>query len=145
MEGDNFMAKSHPVSTFAVLIAMLFAMAFILIQFHSCSASVQPTNSGIIGTVMIGPISPVEKVGEINVKPYQNAVIFIMDAAGKQKIAETTSDQEGRFRVNLAPATYQLLPQTPKNRSLPIGIPKMVVVEAGKFTEITVSYDSGIR
>lgn len=139
------MAKSHPIRTYSLWIALLLAVTLILTRCRSCAAPVQPTDSGITGTVMIGPISPVEKEGEINEKPYPNAVIFIMDAAGKQKIAETTSDQDGRFKVNLAPATYQLLPQTPKNQPFPIGIPQMVVVEARKFTEITVSYDSGIR
>ncbi len=139
------MAKSHPLRTFAFMIAIHLSLSLILIRFRACSASIQPTNSGVAGTVIIGPISPVEKEGEINENPYPNAVIFIMDDTGKRKIAETTSDQYGRFKVNLAPAAYQLLPQTPKNHSFPIGTPQRVTVEAGKFTEITISYDSGIR
>lgn len=94
---------------------------------------------------MLGPISPVEKEGEINEKPYPDAVVFVMNSSGTKKIAEFKSDQNGRFQLNLAPGTYSLVPQTPKKQPFPIGKSETVVVSENQYTEITINYDSGIR
>jgi hypothetical protein len=123
---------------------MLF-VAFILLTLCSCSAATQPATSGINGKVMIGPISPVEKPGEVNEKPYPDAVILVKDSSGNRKIAEVKSDKDGLFNINLAPGTYLLVPQTPKDNILPIGEQQTVEVMANKFTEVTIHYDSGIR
>lgn len=124
-----------------------FILLLVLIQVtaFSCAGPTEAVTSGIKGIVMIGPISPVEKEGEINEKPYPGAVILIMDSKGKKEIASVKSDQNGRFEIYLAPDTYQLLPQTPDKQPLPVADPQTVVVTADKFTEVTINYDSGIR
>lgn len=124
-----------------------FILLLVLIQVtaFSCAVPTEALTSGIKGIVMIGPISPVEKEGEINEKPYPEAVILIMDSKGKKEIASVKSDQNGRFEIYLAPDTYQLLPQTPDKQPLPVADPQTVIVTANKFTEVTINYDSGIR
>jgi hypothetical protein len=62
------------------------------------------------------------------------------------RFTRVRSGTDGRFRVHLVPATYavEALPQG----SSPLPRPpsaRRVVVHAGRFTSITISYDSGIR
>lgn len=118
---------------------------FMLVSLNACSNLLNQPNSGIDGTVLLGPVSPVQKEGEINDKPFPDAVIFIMNSIGGKKVMETVSDRNGHFRVNLSPGVYMLVPQNPKGKMLPFGKPETVTVLEAQFTEITVYYDSGIR
>ena len=128
------------------ILPIVLLSAFILLTFSACSATAtQPTTSGIHGTVLIGPISPVSKVGEVNERPYPNATIFVMDPSGRYRVAEVVSDKDGFFKVNLAPGKYLLDPQSPNGQSLPVAQPQSVLVSANGFVEVTIHYDSGIR
>lgn len=116
-----------------------------LISSNACSSLLNQPNSGIDGTVLLGPVSPVQKEGEINDKPFPDAVIFIMDSIGGKKVMEAVSDRNGHFRVNLSPSVYMLVPQNPKGQMLPFGKPETVTVPEAQFAKITIYYDSGIR
>ena len=100
-------------------------------------------NSGIYGIVTIGPIKPVEREGEINYKPYQ-ANIIIKTEGGLVEIKRFTSNNDGTFKVYLKPGKYILEPLK-SNEPYPIGIPVEVEVKPNQFTEINISYDTGIR
>lgn len=89
----------------------------------------------------IGPISPVEEPGVVNERPY-SATIVVRTGSGR-KVAEVTSGDDGRFSVNLAPGEYVLEPGS--DTTPPYAEPQTVTVEAHRFTEVLVSYDSGIR
>lgn len=102
-------------------------------------------DSGIEGQVLVGPQCPVERPGDPNCqdKPYQAAVI-VKSADGSREIARFTSGSDGRFRVALEPGTYLLDPQS-QTSPFPRGVPQTVTVEAGKYSQVTISYDTGIR
>lgn len=121
-------------------------MFFIIIPFifSSCSGHVQTNSSGISGIVLIGPISPIVKEGEVNESPYPDALILILDSSGK-KIMEVKSNKDGRFTTDLPPGKYILDPQTPEDRILPVGESQEVLVLEKAFTDVTIYYDSGIR
>lgn len=123
---------------------LVLVVILIPIVMSSCSGKPQTTSSGIKGIVMIGPISPVVKEGEPDEKAYPDALIYVLDASGK-KLAEVTSDEEGRFTIGLQPGKYSVAPQTPKDQILPIGESQEVLVTENTYSEITVHYDSGIR
>jgi len=116
----------------ACIIAVLLALA-------SCAAA--PSDSGITGLVTIGPISPVEEPGVVNERPY-SATIVVRTESGR-KVAEVTSAEDGRFSVNLTPGDYVLEPQS--GTTPPYAGPQTITVEAHRFTDVLVSYDSGIR
>lgn len=139
------MAKVSGKRVISTILTFIILFVFIQAFASSCAVPTETFTSGIKGIVMIGPISPVEKEGEINEKPYPEAVIQIMDSKGKKEVASVKSDQNGRFEIYLAPGTYQLLPKTPDKQPLPVAEPQTVVVTANKFTEVTIQYDSGIR
>ena len=109
-----------------------------------CSQTSPPTDSGIVGRVVIGPTCPVEMPGlDCADKPYQ-ATITVLTPSG-DKVTRFTADEEGRFRVNLAPGQYILYPESPNDMGLPLGVEQTFTVEEGQYTELLVTYDSGIR
>jgi hypothetical protein len=56
------------------------------------------------------------------------------------------SGEDGRFRVKLAPGKYKLTPMAPNPGAPPHAPPpQSVTVESGKYTHVTIKYDSGIR
>jgi peptidoglycan/xylan/chitin deacetylase (PgdA/CDA1 family) len=54
-----------------------------------------------------------------------------------------TTDENGRFRIPLAPGEYILHPESPN--VMPFASDQSFIVEVGIYTEIIVNYDSGIR
>ncbi len=98
--------------------------------------------TGIVGTVLIGPQCPVVREGEeCPNKPYE-ADIDVYDGSGKL-VAQVRSDANGEFFVALAPGSYRLIPRSPG--ALPFASPQDVTVIAGQMAQVAVSYDSGIR
>lgn len=125
---------------------MLRRIAFVVLLslLADCSAfSVQPpTDSGIEGQVLVGPMCPVVREGEsCPDQPYQ-ATLTITTSSGRE-IVRFQTDENGRFRVPLAPGEYVLHPESPG--MLPFASEQPFSVRAGEFTHIVVSYDSGIR
>jgi hypothetical protein len=62
---------------------------------------------------------------------------------GATKIAETHSNVDGRFLVELAAGTYRVVGESPG--TFPRGTEQMVTVQAGGVTMVQIQYDSGIR
>ncbi len=101
--------------------------------------------SGIEGQVLLGPVCPVLREGEpCPDQPYQ-ATIVVWNAERTQKLDRFITDEEGRFRVALAPGDYHIDPQPPDSGGPPTGIPQTVTVPQDRFAQITIEYDSGIR
>jgi hypothetical protein len=100
------------------------------------------TNSGVEGEVRISPINPVEQPGVQNYAPY-SATLRIKRASDGKLIAETTSDENGLFRVALLPDAYILEPVN--GDPVPTAPSQQFIVLAGQFTTLRVDYDSGIR
>jgi hypothetical protein len=109
-------------------------------------ASQSPTApSGIRGTVFLGPTCPgpvdPSATDEPCVTPY-TAQLAILDADGKV-VTRVTSGADGTFQVDLPPGDYTVAPQN--GDPVPSAPSQPVSVEPGKYTEIQVNYDSGIR
>jgi hypothetical protein len=122
-------------------------LVLLLTVFVLTACSITPTpdySSGVYGQVTLGPVCPVVQVGkDCPDKPYQ-ATLSILTAAGN-KVTTIVTAADGNFRVNLAPGNYLLRPETPQNQPLPRAEEQPFTVTAGQFTEISVTYDSGIR
>jgi hypothetical protein len=108
---------------------------------HSTTMQAHATASGIAGDVILQPVSPVERPGSTNSRPYE-ALIGIVDKAGRT-IAEVRSDANGRFDIVLEPGTYVVRPESPA--IYPHAPAQTVTVAAGRFTPVHIVYDSGIR
>ncbi len=104
-----------------------------------------PLASGIEGRVLIGSTCPVLRDDTpCPDQPYQ-ATIAVWNAERTQKVRTFTTDEDGRFRVLLAPGEYYIDPQPPNPGVPPTPIPQTVTVPTDRFVQITIEYDSGIR
>lgn len=103
-----------------------------------------PGSSGIEGQVLIGPACP----GPVTIdspcpdQPYQ-ATLTILTADGG-RIGQVTTDDAGRFRLALAPGSYIIHPEPPK-QGLGYAPDQPVEVAAGEFAPVEIVYDSGMR
>jgi hypothetical protein len=107
-------------------------------------ATPTPTDSGITGKVLVGPMCPVMIEGqECPDQPYQ-ATLTVNNLEGRE-IVQFQTDEQGNFSVSLAPGEYILHPETPKDAPLPFAEEQRFTVREGVYTRLTVQYDSGIR
>ena len=120
-----------------------FVLGVLILLLSTCSMKTPtPTDSGIEGQVLIGPMCPVVQVGQdCAPQPYQ-AVLTVNSPKG-ERIVQVETDENGMFKIPLAPGEYILHPEFP-NR-LPFAGEQSVLVEEGRFTQVIVNYDSGIR
>ncbi len=120
---------------------LLVVSACVLAILHSACAPV-PTDSGVRGTVTIGPIAPVQHPGEPSEAPY--AAELVLKTAGGAEVARTRSGSDGAYSVNLAPGSYTI---EAVGRGAPPSPPAPVTfdVRAHRFTTVNLAFDSGIR
>ena len=120
-----------------------FLIGILILVLATCSFyNPTPRGSGIEGQVLIGPMCPVTQQGqECPDQPYQ-ATLTIQSRNGLQ-IMQFQTDEQGNFRVALAPGEYILNPESPNG--IPYAGDQTFIVEMGRFTRLTVNYDSGIR
>ena len=119
-----------------------FVIGVLILLLATCSFKPTPADSGVEGQVFIGPTCPVAQAGQdCSDKPYQ-ATLTVNSPNGR-KIAQVQTDEQGRFKIPLAPGEYILHPESPN--VMPFASEQTFVVAAGRFTQITVNYDSGIR
>jgi hypothetical protein len=99
-------------------------------------------DSGLHVRVLLGPTCPVQRAGQNCIRPYQ-ATVSILREPTNRTVATARSDAHGRFSVHLPPGRYLLRPHT--GRPFPRSRPQTVMVHARRFTNVTITYDSGIR
>jgi hypothetical protein len=126
----------------------MIALSLIVCLLAACGPNVngpaEPLTSGVKGQVFIGPACPVVQVDNpCPDQPYQTTLtVFTLDG---QEVTRIETDAEGKFQVNLPPGDYYLHPETPANRPLPTAPDVPFTVLPNEFTNIIVTYDSGIR
>ena len=123
------------------LVALVLGVLFLA----GCAGSpaVSP-GTGIRGVVLVGPTCPVERLSSPCPPNPIAATVDVRDA-NDHEVARVHSGSDGRFQVQLAAGTYSLLGQPLNGNGLPRPVPVAAVVTAGRYTAVTVEYDSGIR
>jgi hypothetical protein len=112
----------------------------------SAPSSTPTTNSGIEEQALAGPTCPVERIGSpCPERPVPDATVEVWNAQCTKKLLTFTADGEGHFRVALPPGDYYLIPPRVEAQQFPVGHPQNVTVDEGRFTVITIEYDTGIR
>jgi len=107
-------------------------------------ATPTPNDSGITGKALVGPMCPVVREGEECPDQPLQATITVNNLEGR-KIVQFQTDEQGNFKVPLAPGEYILHPEPPEGKPLPFAAEQHFTVKPGEFTRLTVTYDSGIR
>ncbi len=120
-----------------------FLLILLLLLVVSCSPRM-PADTGIEGQVFIGPTCPVVQIDNPCPDKTYQATLTILNSADR-KVTRFTTDAEGRFRVALAPGNYILHPETPDGQPLPFAAEQPFSVVEGQFTQLSVTFDSGIR
>ena len=135
---------------FPTLIVLIFAGVILWVTFNSSKQEVLdpisgPTaDSGIVGNVSMGPTCPVEKDPpdpKCADKPYANARLTITSQDGQKYDGET--DVDGKFNIQTGPGVYTIS-IAPIN-IFPSCADTEVTVTEGKFSNIDISCDTGIR
>lgn len=116
----------------------------ILSTFKFLPTSLMSEESGIKGKVVLSSTCSLAEQWktECHAKPVQSTVLVKTDD-GIKELSRFTSDIQGNFTVALSPGSYLLEPVLKDN--LPFGRPQTITVEKGKFTQVTISYDTGLR
>jgi hypothetical protein len=116
-------------------------LAVVLLCLSACARAATSSDSGIQGTVLLGPTCPVEQAGSpCPDRPLSTELTFVRAGAA---VARATSGADGSFRVTLEPGTYDI-----EARGLSAAQslkPTQATVRAGEYTTVTVRIDSGIR
>ena len=124
-------------------------MLVLLLTMSACAQSIPidptpSTTNGIEGWVTEGPMCP----GPVPVgnnpcpnQPYQ-ATIIILNANNTQ-VAQTQSNANGYFKIELAPGTYTIHPVSGK--SFPYAADQTVTVVPGQYSQVTIMFDTGMR
>lgn len=120
-----------------------FLLGVMILVLATCSIySPTPRGSGVEGQVFVGPMCPVEQAGQpCPDQPYQTT-LAVIDRSGTY-ITQIQTDAQGRFQASLVPGEYILHPESPNG--LPFAADQSFTVESGRYTQITIHYDSGIR
>jgi hypothetical protein len=120
-----------------------FVVGILIILLATCSIQeAAPADSGLEGQVVTGAVCPLVEPGqECSDQPYQ-ATLTISSADGG-RITQVYTDQQGRFRLNLKPGQYILHPESPT--AMPFAGDQAFIVEAGRYTQVFVQYESSIR
>ncbi len=100
------------------------------------------------GHVSIGPLLPVQRVGEatptVPPEAYAARQIVVFQADGKTVITKLTPDKDGNYRVDLAPGTYVVgMMRVGIDRAR--DLPATITIESGKATNLNIDIDTGIR
>ena len=72
------------------------------------------------------------------------AAVEVQDASGAH-VETVRSDETGRFRIELEPGTYSLVPDVSASGAPPTAPPQTVTVASGQDATVHIRYDSGIR
>lgn len=102
--------------------------------------------TGLRGVALAGPVCPVERNPPdpgCAPRPVAGAEITIRDAAG-QVSAMIATGPDGSFLVELPAGTYTVEPVAVEGL-MGTAAPVSVEVIAGRVTEVTLAYDTGIR
>jgi hypothetical protein len=106
------------------------------------SSSSGSGGSGIQGTVLLGPTCPVETIEHPCPDKPIVADVVVSSTDGK-KVAGVRSGDDGRFSVAVPPGDYVIT--VLDLDGMQFAKPLSVTVRDGRFVEVTVSVDSGIR
>lgn len=102
------------------------------------------SNSGIEGVATMGPMCPVVQTGgEGCADRPLSAEFTAVDSEGF--VRRFSSDQEGKFKVQLRPGTYVVESSVPAGTALSVRPQRQVVVPHGEYAKLDFRIDTGIR
>jgi hypothetical protein len=110
----------------------------------ACRGGRPPAETGVEGTVTMGPMCPVVQVGQACPDAPYAARLSVVRASGKI-VARASAGEDGSYRIALEAGDYLLQAEPSDGGPFPAsaGVPFSVV--EGAWTRLDVVLDSGIR
>lgn len=108
-------------------------------------STITPADSGVRGTVSLGPTCPVERIPPDPAcadKGYAGTIV-VRRAGANTVFARTMSDATGAFKLTLPPGAYTLT--AGEGKMLPRCTPTAITVAPHAFVTASISCDTGIR
>jgi hypothetical protein len=102
-------------------------------------------DSGVVGSSMVDGACPVLREGTPCPDRPLPARLTLTRRGSSEVRASAISGPDGRFRIPLPPGHYILRAANLTGAVLPASSPFDVDVQAGHYTTVTVSFDSGVR
>jgi hypothetical protein len=99
-------------------------------------------STGLTGTVIRGPVTPVCQVDVPCDAPFSAAFEVRQDG---RRVATFQSDAQGRFTVRLSPGTYLVVPAADAPLMNPSAQAKTIEVGSEGLTSVQLVFDTGIR
>lgn len=127
----------------ALATAMLSTGAAIAVAVPAAASKPEPAgsriHSGLHGHVEKGPLTPVCSVGVPCYGPAKGALIVFVRRG--HVVARTRSDSTAAYRITLRPGRYVL------RSRIGFGVvdPRVVIVQRGRFAQVDLMLDTGIR
>lgn len=101
--------------------------------------------AGIDGKAVISPVHPgPTREGQSDTAPFQTTLVILRASDGSE-VTRVETGSDGRFRVVVPPGTYLVGPPSGTGRRLPRGAQETVTVVSGRFAQVTINFDSGMR
>ena len=123
-------------------------LLFAIVAFFISGCSSPGLQTGILqGKVTIGPISPVQRLGETPTIPcevYEARKIMVYDEKGNKLIQQIDIDCDGRYITELKPGVYTIdincigIDRSPD-------VPQKVEIKSSITVRLDIDIDTGIR
>jgi hypothetical protein len=107
-----------------------------------CGAPTAPSDTGLVGSVVRGPIQPVCQVDVSCDAPFSASFTV---QQGDRVVATFRSDFQGHFEVRLAGGMYVVVPGADAPIISPRAQVKEVAVGSNGVTSVLLHFDTGIR
>jgi hypothetical protein len=108
----------------------------------ACAAAAPSPATGLTGTVVRGPITPVCRIDVPCEAPFSAG--FTVEQNGR-RVAAFRSDAAGQFTVWLDPGAYSVVPDADAPVIAPRSQSKRVTVGDTGLTTVRLTFDTGIR
>lgn len=109
---------------------------------EGCGSPAAPTDTGLFGTVLRGPIQPVCTTNLPCDAPFSAGFTV---QRGTTRVAAFRSDAQGHFDVRLSPGSYAVVPDADAPIITPKSQTKEVTVGSSGVTIVELHFDTGIR
>ena len=124
---------------------LLTAAAITVALMAACDASEllgPDAAQGVEGIALRGPICPVQSLENPCPDLPHQATVEIRTRSGRS-VTTFRTGEDGRFRIGLEPGLYTLIPES--GEPFPVASSQDFEVVGGAYTELTISFDTGIR
>ena len=104
-----------------------------------------PVETGLVGSIVLGPGTGLARVGGKGSKPVADAKVIVSQGADGPEVASSLTDSAGHYELTLPPGTYRVTLETTVSYRLTKDLPATITVSQGKTTTLNVLLDTGIR